>query len=191
MSDDLDSAPLADTLVLDERVPLSCETLPELPPADQLADWDRRNADILQVLLALDEGSRLPEEGGEPVAQEIVRLERKLDLVLDLLARMMSERQSTPMPMAVHLSERGLEWSAVEPAPIGAVLCLELHLESRYPVPLRVCARVVDSSTDAARGGPRCTVGFLGVSESTRELLAKLIFRAHRRSIGRRRSGRS
>ena len=135
MSEQPDSAPLADTLVLDECLPLGVEPLSSLPPTDRLSRWDRQNAEILKVLLALDEGSRLSEEGGEPVAQEIIRLERKLDLVLDLLARLMTERQPVPKPVAMRLSERGLEWVTDEPLTDTSTLCLELHLESRYPVP--------------------------------------------------------
>lgn len=180
MSDSTSPGPLDDTLILSDRLPLRWQSLDASPPAAELEHWDRRNADVLHALLALDEGSRLSEEGGEPIAQEILRLERKLDFVLDLLARALGERLEVPAPVDLRLSERGLQWAADPPIAPGTWLELELHLSDRYPIPLRLCARVATASAEG------CVVAFTGVSEAGRDILAKLIFRAHRRGISRR-----
>lgn len=188
MQDDLKRDPFADALVLEDRISLSVARLERIPDDGDLAHWDRRNADVLQALLALDEGSRLGDDAGDAVAQELLRLERKLDLVLDLLGDVLGTQLAGGTPVPVRLSERGLQWPMAEGLPMaGSLLRLDLRLQPRYPVPLRVCAQVVETPSEAGRAEARCTVGFLGMSESTRETLAKLIFRAHRRSIGRRR----
>jgi hypothetical protein len=180
MSDPTSPGPLDDTLVLSDRLPLRWQTLGDAPPATELAHWDRRNVEVLHALLALDEGSRLGEEGGEPLAQEMLRLERKLDFVLDLLARALGEGLEVPAPVDLRLSERGLQWVAEPTIEPGTWLELELHLSDRYPIPLRLCARVVTASAEG------CAATFTGVSEGGRDILAKLIFRAHRRGISRR-----
>jgi hypothetical protein len=167
-------------LALDERLPL--RWLPAPAPAE-LPAVQQANEETLRIILSLDEHHAV--EAGEDnaeIAQELVRLESKINLILELVSQVLVRQLDLPAAVPVHLSAHAIEWPADAP-PGAADGLVELYVCPRYPRPLRLPARLEPAAGDTRRA----RFGELG--EAVQDLLEKLIFRHHRRRIAATRRG--
>lgn len=145
------------------------------------------NGRLLQMLpLFEDRSSDRVEEDGERT-QELIRVERKLDLLLELVSEWIKTNRDQPRQVAVTLGAETASWlQEDEWPPPEQQVWVHLQIDQRLPGPLQLPARVV--SVAAESNWHRVTVRFEGIAESTSELLEKFIFRQHRREIARMRA---
>lgn len=161
-------------LVLAEPLPLRwhvCESSCAAPHL-QLS-----NEEILRVILSLDEHHVEANDENPEMALELQRLESKINLVLELVSQVLVRQLQLPDAIPVRLAAHELEWETTTPPAIGSWLQLELFVCTRYPRPLVLSARVKDVAAGRVRAE------FDGLGESVQDLLERLIFRHHRRSI--------
>jgi hypothetical protein len=112
-----------------------------------------------------------------PLAHELARMDFKLNLVLQLLARLV-HREPMPAPCPIQFNALGASWTpSGSPPEIGSHGLLRVQLRSSLPQPLELPAEV------AAIEGASVKVRFLDLSESVAELIQRLAFLRHRRHI--------
>ena len=171
-------------VALVESLPVSWQAWTAIP-ADSTGQR-QANEETLRVILSLDEHphGELADED-PPLAQELVRLESKLNLVLELVGQLLVRQLALPPPAPVQLHAGSLEWQTLSAPPTGARILIELYLCSRFPRPLQLPA--------VARPAPRAgwaAAGFDDLGEVVQDQLEMLIFRHHRRRVAAaRRSG--
>jgi len=174
-----DSAPTGDGLTLDARLPVRWRT----DSPGELAALRQANEETLRVILSLDDHHvELPEESTE-LAQEFQRLEAKLNLILELMSKVLARQFDLPPPAPLRLGAQSLEWEAAASPAAGSRGWLEVYLCPRYPQPLYIPA-VIENATPA-----RTRAVFVEPGEAVQDLLETLIFRHHRRQVAAARRG--
>lgn len=152
-------------------------------PLDETA-----NLRVLHDVALLDDVLAPPvDESGPRGSGELLRIERKLDLALQLLESLLMSLSPTRAPVAVRLSTETLTWDA-RGSPVAAphtALEVDLHLHPGYPMPLRLRGVVEAPSPGAGDGQVSLRLDALG--GATREALHRFLFRRHRREVAARR----
>ncbi|HMV39999.1 MAG TPA: PilZ domain-containing protein [Plasticicumulans sp.] len=170
-------------------LPLAWRALPELPGPEMARQETEAAREVLRSLLTLALGpgeatDDVAAAGGGERGGELLRLERKLDLVLELLGRLLIRAENLPPLHKVRLSAETVLWQSDE-IPSPGPVAVELHLDLRYPLPLCL-------SGNAQVDGDQVRVDFASADPTLRDALERLIFLLHRRRLGRERrpSGR-
>lgn len=169
-------------LALQDQVPARWEP----GSLDDPLALDRQHQETARALQALALFEEQPREltadpnAGNP---ELARLEAKVEVLLSLLSRMISDAQGLPPPHAVILRAGSLEWSGPEcrrsrPGDTGVVV---LYPNPVWPLPLRLPARVVGQSERA--GGQWQLLRLEQQAPIVQVGLEKLVFRRHRRQV--------
>jgi hypothetical protein len=172
------SESLGSGLSYEDVLPLRWQRLGQGAAPSHLAE---ANAEFLRLVALLEEHQPPRAEKHPEFAQELLRIESKVNLLLDMMGRLLARQSALPEPVGLSLNTRVLHWVSREaPAP-GERLLVELYLKPPYPRPLALVAKV--QSTAPAHAGQRTTVLFEGMDEQVREWLEKMIFRHHRRRI--------
>jgi hypothetical protein len=144
----------------------------------ELNGLEEANVLLLQACVAMEEHpARDKNEDLGPLAGELARMDFKLNLVLQLLSRLV-QREPMPAPCPIQFNALGACWTpAGLPPAVGSHGLLRVQLRSSLPQPLELPAEVV--SVD----GATVNVRFLEVSQSVAELIQRLAFLRHRRHI--------
>ncbi len=170
---------------------LSCElTIPfswtELSDQDKdsSALTERDNYSRLQVIQGLEESPTEALEDHPGLAQEIQRLDMKINVLLELVGHIASRESMLPVPCSLRLGPDAIQWCSPHPPPaIGSQLKMELFLERRFPFPLVLSGMVDSLSGENSQTQVRVTLH--AMSTPLQELLEKFVFRCHRRHIAR------
>jgi hypothetical protein len=180
-----DTVVLYDELAYHDVLPVHWKALPRALDRFELIGLDESNLLLLQACIAVEEHpARDKNEDLGPLAGELARLDFKLNLVLQLLAKLVSQdRISTPT--TIQFNALGASWTALGSTPvIGDLGVLRVQLRSSLPQPLELPAEV------SSVNGATVRVKFLELSEGTAELVQKLAFLHHRRHIADARKAR-
>ncbi len=174
-----------DGICYEDALPIEFRPGP-LPEAAALAGL---NADNFQLLIAdasLDE-ARVPSsesksDDDSTIAEDMHRLEHKVNVLIQLVAKLVAKDQQLPAVQPWRLYSGGIEWRAAAtdyaPAATGQVL---LYVSRQFPQPLRLPGRIVASRRDDS--GEWVRFNFAGLSVSVGEGIERLIFRHHRRAV--------
>jgi hypothetical protein len=123
------------------------------------------------------------EESG-PLAGEIARLDFKLNLVLQLLAKLVL-RERPPAPTIVQFNAHGASWTAIGAAPaVGSLGLLRIHLHGSLPQPLELPGTITQVE------GSQVRARFDELPEAVGELIQRLAFLRHRREVADARKAR-
>ncbi|MHB8255657.1 MAG: PilZ domain-containing protein [Acidiferrobacterales bacterium] len=145
------------------------------------------NEELLRILSVLEERPQELADDHPAVAQELRRLDSKLDLVLDLVGRVLAHHEPPPPPLTVRLRARDLEWHDVRAPAAGGRVDVALYLCLRVPRPLTLSGRV--RSVQPSPEGFRAVMDIDDPGEVVAELLEKIIFVHHRRTVAQTRRG--
>jgi hypothetical protein len=114
-----------------------------------------------------------------PYAMEILRLDLKVNLLLDLVGQLLAANQPRPPASPVKFNAVGAMWRGTGTLPeAGEQGVLEIHLRDCLAEPLRLSGRVTSVAPDG-----QIKVKFLPMGEAVSDLIEKLAFRRHRRQI--------
>jgi hypothetical protein len=175
-----------DTIILHEElayadvIPVRFRALDAPPDAAALAHWTERNLRMLQAASALEEhGLHEKPDEDSPHAADILRIDSKINLLLDLVGALLAASQSRPAPCAVRFNARAATWQQrgelPRPDAYGAV---ELHLRECLVQPLTLVGTVNDVAEDGL-----VDVRFDPIPEAVADQIEKLVFRRHRRQV--------
>lgn len=154
----------------------------QIADADQRsADYQAQNARALHLMALLEDGGRETREGREQNT-ELLRIDTKLDVLLEAVSALLQQQQSLPRAIPVSLTPHKLHWQSAEQPPAEKPLIVHLYLSERYPAALQFIAQTHPSTVDG-----QVEVEFIGLDEETVNALEKFIFRQHRRKIAKQR----
>jgi len=152
--------------------------------AQRLAESNLR---VLQACDALEEHGQTEKPDDEsPHSADIMRLDFKLNLLLDLVGQLIAASQPRARPLPIRFNAMGATWKPVEPLAPGANGILEITLKELIVQPLHLPSEVV-----AATAREQARVRFLALGETVADHIEKLVFRRHRRKIAGSRQQRS
>jgi hypothetical protein len=185
MFEGADTVVLYDELAYEDLLPVQWQPLPRPLERFALIGLEESNALLLQACIAVEEHPvRETSEQLEPRAAELARMEFKLNLVLQLLSKLVAQAPM-PAPTEIQFNALGASWLSLEPPPAtGALGLLRVQLRSSLPQPLELPAEVSSTS------GNRVRVMFPELSEGTVELIQRLAFLRHRRHVADARKAR-
>lgn len=165
-------------LFCEDVLPITWRLLDVPPPEHEIAHANEANELLLRVFAGMEERVPRRDELNE-MAQELVRIETKLDLFLDLLSDLLRQTMTLPTPIPVRYSGSVVIWGpVVTPPPVEALVAIDLYLSPRIPRSLHLFARM-EGLTD--KGEIRAC--FVGMGVDVQEGLEKLVFRHHRRAV--------
>lgn len=145
---------------------------------------------ILQAVMACDDAPALdhPDELSS-VEQEVLRIDTKLTLLIELVGDLLAHTGLTAQKTKVTIGSQKISWLTDDPPAPGGRICISLCLIPGVPKPVDLMAEAVLIEPD--RKGYRVEADLVGLSPSVTDLLEKIIFRHHRRIVARARRYRS
>lgn len=181
MYEGLDTVVLYNELAYEDLLPLRWLPLPE-ERLDSvfLASCAERNLKLLQAIAALEEHGQ-PEKSDEnaPSHADIVRLDMKINLLLELVGQLLAANQSRPDKLSIRFNAHGAIWRHAQPAPaIGSSGVLEIYLRESIVEPLQLVGHISAVSPDG-----KAKANFMHPGDTVADLIEKLAFRRHRRQV--------
>lgn len=170
-------------LVYEDLIPLSWRQLATDPDPAEFPGIHQSNEWVVRCLSAIDDSR--PESGDEEggsLAHDIARIDFKLNLVLDMVGRLLRMHDPAPEAAPVRISATGIQWRASRAPDGGSPVRIELFLNRNFPSPIVLHGRVV-AVTLTDEGDRWVDVNFGDLGVPMRNWLEKLIFRQHRRQI--------
>ncbi|MGH8171333.1 MAG: PilZ domain-containing protein [Steroidobacteraceae bacterium] len=180
MFDGADTVVLYEELAFQDVLPVLWRASPGALDADAAASLAERNLQVLQAWDAMGEHGPVekPDENS-PYAADLLRLERKMNLLLDLVGQILAANRPRAAPTSVRFNALGAVWRGTPPLPeAGAQGILEVHLHDCLAQPLRLPGRVTNVTPDG-----NVKARFLPLGETIADLIEKMAFRRHRRQI--------
>ncbi len=178
--------PLGAGLSYEDTLPLRW-TVVSAPADASYPRLEEANAEFLRTMSALEEHALETADENPELAHEIQRLESKVNLLLGMVSRLLTQQQPLPAPLPVRLNAGGIEWvSPLAPA-VGDHVQIELYLRQDYPLPLLLAGRV--GAVASVPAGRRTEVVFEALGDTVQDWLEKTIFRYHRRLVAHSRRG--
>ncbi|MEQ9394063.1 PilZ domain-containing protein [Haliea sp.] len=170
-----------------DRLPL--EWVPGATPEVDEKQRITTNLYLLEAVSAIEEHSldRISEEQPE-LHQELHRLDAKLHLLLDMVARLLRSHDRLPRSRAVRVAVELIEIEAGgADMVVGAEGVLHLHLHPAIPAALLLPGRITGTARDEDGEWLQFQPGEL--SDPELEALSRHVFRHHRRNIAAARQG--
>lgn len=187
MHEGIDAVVLYNELACPDVLPVQWQALQQPPEAFALQGMEEANTLLLQACVAVEEHpARDKHEDLGPLAGELARLDFKLNLILQLLDRLVP-RDPMPAPTPVRFNALGASWElagATPPALPGLSGLLRIQLRSSLPQPLEWPAEVTQVTQSQVQAR------FIRLPAPVGELLQKLAFLRHRRQVAGVRQGR-
>jgi hypothetical protein len=169
------------TFSLALTVPIAWEALAG-PPADDVLDrLERANGVVLGTLLkGVDLGT--PPIEDESLAEALEPLRVKLDMIVELVARLSYRDHILPPPRRIELGLSRLVWSQSDRLQPDTWLLSRIYLNDLFREPVILAGRVT-SCAAAGTAGWTIAVDLAAMAEEVSESFARLVFLEHRRQV--------
>jgi len=140
------------------------------------------NLKILQAASALEEHGqpeKIKPDDHSQYHADIVRLDLKINLLLEMVGQLLAVHQPRPEAMSVRFNKLGAVWHHKGPMPaVNSNGLLEVYLKECVAEPLRMLGKIASVGQDG-----RVKMQFDPVGQAAADLLEKLAFRRHRRQV--------
>ncbi len=174
-------------LAYHDCMPLGFRPLSAIPDDAELQRLNTENQQILALDASLDERHPVDAKDDDPIMRhEFERLESKLNVIMQLLSRLLARENIVPADRKFRLAVDGIAWDHDVALKLDSVGSASLHINRSLPYPLELAGRVVGCEQTGAVY--RIAFAFEGVAPNVVELLEKMIFRHHRRAVADARS---
>ena len=180
MFDGADTVVLYEELAFQDVLPVVWRQMPNSADRDMAAGFTERNLQVLQAWDAIDEHGPVEKaDENAPYAADIIRLDLKLNLLLDMVGQILAANRPRTTAVPVRFNALGGMWRGTAPLPeAGEQGVAEIYLHDCLVQPLRLPGRVTNVTPDG-----HVKVRFAPVGEAVADLIEKLAFRRHRRQI--------
>jgi hypothetical protein len=178
MLDPADTIVMFDKLAYEDLLPV--RWIAHAKPVDEVTAQHlaERNVRVLQACDALEEFGQLDKPDDEsPHSADLMRLDFKLNLLLDLASQLLAQSQPRVGPLAIRLNAMGASWKTDSPPKPGEHGILEVGIRDVIVQPLNLPGESVAANPGEAR------VRFTALGEVVADHIEKLVFRRHRRKI--------
>jgi hypothetical protein len=172
-----------------DAMPLGVERLERLPEGAALAGINQETQQVLVADASLDEQRGHTEtkvDEQHELTEDLQRVEFKLNVLIQLVARLLAKSSDLPPVRSFRLNARGLEWLTAGEELLPGPALVSLHVSRHFPEALKLPGRIVGQQRDAE--GAWEQFAFEGLTPSVVELLQRLVFRHHRRLVAGTRS---
>jgi hypothetical protein len=161
----------------DFRFNATCEAA-ERPEPAALALINDRNASVLVAVSALMDRRSESTEDDSPLTQEVARLDAKLNVLMEIVNRLLLPQSGLPPRIPVRFNGAGaaLLWDTLPP--VGQPVLLKLHFDACRALPLELPGVRLPGPSDG-----KGFIAFEGLTEAVREGIERLVFRQHRRQV--------
>jgi len=181
MYEGLDTIVLYEELAYEDVLPVTWQPVSDEFDPVTLGSWSDRNLRVLQALAALDETGKIekPDENS-PHAADLMRIELKLNLLLDMVGALLTSSHPRPQTSPIRFNALGAIWQASSAfrAQAGEQGILEIHVRDCVAEPLRLPSRIIAVTPDG-----RVKLRFIPLADHVADLMEKLAFRKHRRQV--------
>lgn len=186
MTDGVDTVVLYNELAYHDVLPIQWHVRKQPLSRFELEGLAGSNMVLLQACVAMQEQpARDHSEEAGPLANELARLDFKLNLVLQLLGKLV-QRERMPAATNIRFNAHGASWTVIGPAPAsGEQGVLRIYLHESLPQPLELPAMI------SAVEGALVRAHFEDLPEAIGELIQRLAFLCHRRDVADARKSRS
>jgi hypothetical protein len=176
----LDTVVLYEELAYEDKLPVAWRPTPQAPDTALLASHVEKNLRLLQACAALEEhGQHEKQDDNSPHAADIMRLEFKVNLLLDLVGQILATNQPRPRAVPVRFNAKGAIWQTKGSLPMmGEEGFTEIYLRDCLVQPLTLFGRISSVSPEG-----RIKVRFFPLGETIADHIEKLAFRRHRRMV--------
>ena len=174
----VDTVVLHNELAYRDVLPVGFEPIEGKPDAFRFAGIEESNLLLLQACVAVEElPTRDKGEDPHPLAADLARIDFKLNLVLQLLGKLVPpDRNATAV--RVSFNSIGVSWELRGVPPrVGQRGLVRIRLRGSLPQTLDLYAEVTDNM------GAGVSARFIDLSPSVGELLQKLCFLMHRKQV--------
>lgn len=183
MYEGVDTIVLFEELAYEDMLPLAWRASPAATPDLVKRSFADRNLKLLQACAALEEHGQPEKTDDRASSADIVRLDMKINMLLDLVGQILIASRPRPDVMSVRFNALGAVWqhkgqSKDDLPAVGAQGVLELYLRDCLVEPLRLSGQVAAVTPES-----RVKVKFDNPGEAVADLIEKLAFRRHRRQI--------
>lgn len=180
MYEGLDTIVLYEELAYEDVLPLAWRNVPEPFDPSMIGSFQDKNLRVLQSIAALEEHGVVEKaDENSPHHADLVRLDLKMNLLLDMVGQLLAASRPRPRSSAIRFNALGAVWQGHAPHPqMGSQGVLEVFLRDCIAEPLRLFGRIASVGPDG-----RVKARFVPPGESISDLLEKLAFRKHRRQV--------
>ncbi|VAW72094.1 hypothetical protein MNBD_GAMMA12-3049 [hydrothermal vent metagenome] len=176
-----DSNTLSDNVFFEHVMPVRVSVITPPPGASQFVCMNEHNEKGLSQVLALDSFAIELTEDDSDTSAEMSRIERKLDLLMEMVSILFARQDNRPDKKKVTLYSSHIDWVQSEPLVEGCYIELKIWLRPDYPKALQLYVRLQKSL--AIEEGYLLTGVYCGLNEMVITQLEKIIFRHHRRVV--------
>jgi Atypical PilZ domain, cyclic di-GMP receptor len=180
MFDGANTVVLYEELAFQDVLPVAWRALPGAVDGETAAVYTERNVRLLQAREAMDQlGPAENSDEASAHAADLMRLELKVNLLLDLVGQILASNRPRPAAVPVRFNSLGAIWRSASPLPdAGTQGIVEIYLHDCLAEPLRLPGRIASVMPDG-----HIKARFAPVGEAVADLLEKLAFRRHRRLV--------
>ncbi len=180
MYEGIDTVILYEELAYEDVLPVAWKPMTAPFDVSLAASYQDRNLRVLQTISALDEYGQLEKaDENAPHHADLMRLDLKLNLLLDMVGQLMLANSPRPRATSIRFNAQGAVWQGHAPLPqMGEQGVLEIYLRDCIADPLRLMGRIASVGLDG-----RVKTRFIPLGEQIADLLEKLAFRRHRRQV--------
>jgi len=115
-------------------------------------------------------------------ATDLLRIEAKLNVVMQLLGQMLQSRQPTLPAVTLRFTSDSLAWQIEQALPVGSLIQVSLYPENSIPLAISFVARVLGVTERWME------VDMHGLSEEEQTIWSRWVFRQHRRQVAQARA---
>jgi hypothetical protein len=186
MFEGVDTVVLHNELAYHDTLPVSWEPLDQPPDAFRLGALEEANILLLQACVAVEEHPlRDKHEDLHPLANELARLDYKLNLLLQLVGSLVN-KAPTADTVPVQFNALGASWQARGlPPAVSSKGVLHIRLRGALVQTLDLYAEITDSE------GGAVSARFLDMPPAAAELMKQLCFLRHRKQVAGSRKSRN
>src|SRR5689334_12583754 len=129
MFDGRDTIVMFDKITYEDLLPVRWRPLAETVSDLQAQQFAERNLRVLQACDALEEQGRIEKSDDQsPHSADLLRMDLKLNLLLDVVGQLLSASQQRAAPVPVRFNAMGANFGWPQPLPVGAHGILEITL---------------------------------------------------------------
>ena len=168
----------ASRIIYEDRLHLACDIRDRAPDERDLADMRERNLHVLTTIDALEE-RRGDIDEQSPVVQELARIDNKLNVLMDIVTRLLVPDHVLPPRREIRMNAIGAEVDAdcLSRQSLPHVL-LRVHLDACRALPLEISAKAHPSTSSS-----NVFLSFDHLDDVVVEALDRFVFRHHRRKV--------
>ena len=141
--------------IYQDCIPLVWKIFKSRPDPSEIILIHNSNEEILKAIYALDDTYADSEDPHDTLAQQVTRMDAKINFLMSMVGQLLSESLIIPGRHNISLSSTGMQWEDKHAPEVNAYLHVQLYLKINYPKPVilpdRKSTRLNSSHTDISR----------------------------------------